>query len=753
MYKKIFILFLIALLPIHALAESLTNKEAVEEIELETEIGEETLRFDSNQFTQKEEKNKPLPDGTLEGFIKVTENEELALYVQEDSLALKVQNKETGYIWNSGVDDSENYRLNNTWTEMVQSAVTIDYLDRRGNLKTESILTGESKPEIKIGENGFTANIEFRNASIDVQLTVSLDEDNLVIDVPSEGVEDGTYNKIVSMKVYPFLGAAHMDDITGYLFIPDGSGALMRFEKNAFRSDTPFVGSIYGEDEGFTRPKSSENDYTYPTQAISVPVYGAVHGVKQNAFITSIEEGQSYGRVLAYPSGASTDFYWVTSEYQYRFNYFQPTSKSMGGFNVYQEEKNEFDIKQKVMFLTGDDADYVGMAKRYQAHLEDQGTLTQKDDDTVDVRLEFLGGETKKGLIWDSVEPMTTLEEIPGFVNELQRNDVDKMHVVYRGWTKGGLTGSLPQKFPIEGKLGSKGDLEDTMNQLGESDVPFYLHSDFTKAYDGAKGFSGSKDVAKKINAQPMTKREYGYGSYYLSPLKSLEIAKKDLADFRDHGVENIALDTTGNTLFSDFNKGMTSTRSEMVEIYQEIFELYKDQEGGLTFYRPNSYAWSYMDRYLDMPMYSSNYMFVTDTVPFLQIVLKGYTPYYANFSNFSHNPKEEVLRMIEFGAYPSFYLTSEPAQLLMKTPSRGLYTSEFDTWKEEIIHQYGMVKESLGTVENSNIVDRVVHQQGVAEVVYSNGVSIIVNYTDADATVNGTTIEATSFEVTEGRD
>lgn len=229
-----------------------------------------------------------------------------------------------------------------------------------------------------------------------------------------------------------------------------------------------------------------------------MPVYGAVHGVKENAFITSIEEGQSYGRILAYPSGASTDFFWATSDYQYRFNYFQPTSKSMGGFNVYQEEKNSFNIKQKVMFLTGEEADYVGMANRYQQHLEASGSLSKNDSDKVDVRLELLGGETKKGLLWNTVEKMTELQDIPAFVEELEQNDVDNMHVVLRGWTKGGLTGTLPKKFPLEKKLGSKGDLDETIRQLEEKDISFYLHTDFTTAFDGASGFAGSKDISKK---------------------------------------------------------------------------------------------------------------------------------------------------------------------------------------------------------------------------------------------------------------
>ncbi len=103
---------------------------------------------------------------------------------------------------------------------------------------------------------------------------------------------------------------------------------------------------------------------------------------------------------------------------------------------------------------------------------------------------------------------------------------------------------------------------------------------------------------------------------------------------------------------------------------------------------------------------------------------------------------------MIEYGAYPSFYLTTEPSHLLAKTPSRDIYTSMFDTWKEEVVQQYELVQQSLGKVKGETIEARHVHEPGVVEVLYSNGISIIVNYQDNVKEVHDVKVDAVSFIV-----
>ncbi|MFP7298887.1 DUF5696 domain-containing protein [Neobacillus niacini] len=749
MYRILLIALTIMLMPIHAIADS-TNKSNSEQPSVLNDIDHNEMKYTSAQFTKPEKANehqmKPSP--SFEGFEKAAENENLVLYVNKESLALKIQDKQTQYVWNTGVDHPENYRINKTWEEMIQSAITVEYADRKGKVRSESILTNNSKPKIEMTKNGFSAKVFMNQAKVSFQLNVELEDDSLQVSIPQEKIEENKRTKLISIKVYPFLGAVNENDLNGYMFLPDGSGALIRYEKSGKKADTPFVGSIFGKDESFMKTVKV-NEKVYPVQQIKMPVFGAVHGVKQNAFLTVIEDGYTYGDILAYPAGVSTDFNWISSQFHYRKEYYQPTSKSMNGINVYQENANNVDIKLRYMFLRDRDADYVGMAKRYQKYLEEKNQL-KKQDDKAQVRLEILGGEVKDGLIWDSVIRMTEINQIPQFTKELKKNDVDNMFVVYKGWSKGGLTGTLPSKFPIEKKLGNKNDVFDTTAALKKDNIPLYFYTDYTKAYEGASGYSGSKDVAKKISSETISHLEGEEKVFYLSPSKSLEMAKDDIHDYSKNGISNLAVDSTGFTLFSDYNKSSSSDRMQTINTYNDLVHEFNKKLGNVALYEPNVYAWNQTDRYLDIPMYSSSYAFETDTVPFLQIVLKGYIPYFAPYSNFNANPEEDVLRMIEYGAYPSFLLTDQPSHLLKKTPSKGVYTSEFDLWKDEIVEQYKKIEESLGQVEGAAITAREVTKAGVVEMSYSNGKMIIVNYTDSPYSAHGTQVQAQDFAVIE---
>ncbi|WP_409273505.1 DUF5696 domain-containing protein [Neobacillus sp. SCS-31] len=752
MYRKWLLALVLLVVLFHASAEGITASKA-ESPPAQQEKGMEDIKYTSVQFTSPEKDTQEAVQAapSSDGYKKVAENNGYVLYVDEKSLALKIQDKKSGYVWNSGLEDNREYRLNKTWRDLAQSAITVTYTDRKGKLRTEGILTNKTKPKIKKKGNGFSATVNLPQAKISLELVVELKEDGIAVSIPDEKIKESKRTKLISLKLYPFLGAVNENEIDGYMFIPDGSGALIRYQKGGKKADAPFSAAIYGSDQGFQRNRGNQEDII-PVQQIKMPVFGAVHGVKENGFVAVVEKGYEHGEILAYPAGVSTDINWVTSQFHYRHEYYQPTSKKMNGINVYQKNRNPFDVEVRYMFLSGPQADYVGMAKRYQRYLIDSGNLKRKQD-RADVRLEFLGSEGKKGLLWDSTIPMTKVEDLPGYVEELKENGVDDMFVVYKGWSKGGLTGTLPAKFPFERKLGSKDDVKNTIVKLEKAKVPIYFYTDYTIAYQGARKFSGTKDVAKKISSETISFQEKGKTAFYLSPAKSLSMAKKDSNEYKDYGMSNLAVDSSGNTLFSDFSKGNQSPRANTMKSYNDIFGILSKNVGGLSLYEPNVYAFGETDRYLDIPMYSSNYVFETDTVPFLQIVLKGYVPYYAPFSNFFSDSDNEVLRLIDYGAYPSFLLTSEPPHLLAKTPSRDVYTSEFRIWKDNIIEQYKIVKDTLALVEGEEITGRHIPEAGISEVTYSNGKTIIVNYTGKIYRSHGIEVPAKGFAVADRGD
>jgi len=126
-----------------------------------------------------------------------------------------------------------------------------------------------------------------------------------------------------------------------------------------------------------------------------------------------------------------------------------------------------------------------------------------------------------------------------------------------------------------------------------------------------------------------------------------------------------MALDEIGYRLYSDFKRGNVLNREDAIQRYREIIT---NTAGPVAFYSPNDYMFDFMQAYFDMPITNSGYIYTTDVVPFLQIVLAGYVPYYGKALNFSSNIKMDLLRHIDYGVYPSYFLTQEPTSRFLKT-------------------------------------------------------------------------------------
>jgi hypothetical protein len=135
------------------------------------------------------------------------------------------------------------------------------------------------------------------------------------------------------------------------------------------------------------------------------------------------------------------------------------------------------------------------------------------------------------------------------------------------------------------------------------------------------------------------------------------------------------------------------------------------------------------------MPLYHEKMKFITDSVPFTQIVLRGYVDLYSSYLNFSSNQELDVLKCIEYGVYPAYLITEEASHKLSKTLSNNLYATEYDRVKDKMISQYTQVKSVLDQVVGAQIVGRNVLAIGVVEVIYSNGVTVVANYTNAPYT------------------
>ncbi|MGL4337327.1 MAG: DUF5696 domain-containing protein, partial [Turicibacter sp.] len=570
------------------------------------------------------------------------------------------------------------------------------------------------------------------------------------IDIPASSIKetDDVY-KIQSIFLYPFLGATKEQNIPGYLFIPDGSGALMRLEHKNTIATQPFIKRIYGTDIGMSGV-SNNIDTVVDSELISYPVYGVVHNANKNGIVSIIEQGSEYGEINAYPAGITTPYNWVTSRFILRETYFQPANKKGEGFSINQATPNVFDISIHHILLSGDESNYVGMAKKYREYLTDTGVLEQKEakEQDIPMHVEFLASDKEKSLIGDKTVLMTTLDDMNTIIGDLNANGMNDLKVVIRGWNKGGATTGTLNHFPFQSEVGSKKEFKEFIQQYNGTQTEIFFYTDYLKGYDGIRGYSMLKDAAQ-TKAEQLLLDTNGFKPFnYLAPSSTEKFMINDKKQFDKYQIENIAVDTIGNHLYSNDASLTANTRLESVDIYNRSLTMLGDH---LALYKPSAYLWKNVDEYFNIPMGSSNYLSTTDTVPFLQIVLKGSVNFYATPINFVSNPEDYLLNLIDYGAYPTVYLTEEDSITLLHTGSNWLYTSKYDIWKDQIIDMYNRLNKTLKLVEGEVIESREIVADNVVKVTYSNGLSFIINRSDKTFKNDQINVESKSFKVIGG--
>lgn len=214
--------------------------------------------------------------------------------------------------------------------------------------------------------------------------------------------------------------------------------------------------------------------------------------------------------------------------------------------------------------------------------------------------------------------------------------------------------------------------------------------------------------------------------------------------------LNRVALAGISNTLFSYSYKSSYYTRNNTADAYTKaVSDL--DDKADMAMEAPNAYMWKNADAFLDMPLGSSDYMYVDHEIPFLSMVLKGVMPMYSEYINFEANKQEFFLQMVEAGVYPSFYLTAENSSKLIRTNSADLYSTEYTTYKDAVIDYDKKLRELNAQLGDANIVKHETRGDGIKAVTYSNGVKVFVNYTNTQQIVDGVTVEAMSYSYKAG--
>ncbi len=694
----------------------------------------------------------------------VASDDNLELYFDETHATVQLKDKETGHIWKSVVDEEVYDRFTNhnaLWMEKMSSSIILSYndLEARDGRASELTHAGDCDYlEIKIIENGVEVLYGFTTKGIYVTVQFLIENGEFVVRVPMEGITEETRYIVNTVTILPFFGAADMYQ-DGYMFYPDGSGAITLFNNAENR--------VQSVKDGFWKTYTTNKitlDYwlatdDYERYNAAMPVIGIKNG--DNAFLGVVTAGDENSGITCTPAGRVVDVNRIYFDIYIR-NQFDVTSSNVTnsdgtvstGRDITRIDKNILKVDREVryFFLHGEDANYSGMARAYRDYLIENGGLNDaiEDGEKYPMALTFLMGTTERQLVTDKYVTMTSFDNLKTIFDDLREEGIDAAKVLLTHWIK--KDEDWPTYWPVANQLGGKRGLADFNDYVIENPgIDVYLDNNFIFAISDEGGFSKVNDVAYNGLGVPLS-ADYGSDYYVLSPGVVLDNVKDFLDKTEKYTNIGLGFANMGYMVYDDYNEDCPATRRETIDTWKQALEAASAAGKKVAVDGANQYSYGSADYLYYLPT-SSYGLTITDySVPFLQLVVSGLIPYSAGIyetGNLTYDIDIQKLEWIEYGALPFFYLTYEDALKLKDTGLNFLFTSTYSFWRDRVIEIYKEFEANLGDTYGEQMVSHEILSADVRRVEYSNGKVIYINYDVNEVTIDGVTIPAKGYTVT----
>lgn len=608
----------------------------------------------------------------------------------------------------------------------------------------------------KDNEDNLVADDAQDDYSVSVSIEYTLDNENLLVRIPMDSINyDQDVMTLLEMSVLPFFGAAGTDK-NGYLFIPDGCGALIYLNSNKSGINA-YEKAVYGKDAVLQSESADNSDLSQ--------IYLPVFGIKEDnaAFLGIIESGAANADICAQVSGKETSYNQIYSKIRLRDKSNQVQSiMNLSNDTVYQNEDFPYDIQIRYIFLEGESADYTGMAKAYTQYLEENGTLTEQEQSN-DLTMYFSAIATVPytdnilGFPIESAKSLTSYSQLEEMTKKYLNDGVSNLKISYKNWCNGGLNGTLNNKVKLISALGNKKELNALLEFFAENNVSFYPQFEFQYVAD-LKGFNVNKKASR--NLSNMVSYDYTYSPATLkkekesrraivSPSQYSDIIKGFIKDYSSYDLKAIFVDSCGEKLNSDYNEKKSIYRQQAAEIISEQLNAIKERNYSILVGGANDYTLKSADVLIDVPLSSSGNYMLDEDVPFYQMVVRGHLPYASAPINKSGDYKKTVLKLIEYAEAPSFEFIYEDSIELSES-NTSYYSVNFDSWYEESVAVYKELNEVYEKCRDSAIVKHSKCAENVYCTEYDNGVKIYTNYNLEEFTVGDVKIPSIGYIVAE---
>jgi len=414
------------------------------------------------------------------------------------------------------------------------------------------------------------------------------------------------------------------------------------------------------------------------------------------------------------------------------------------------------DIVIKNFELSGKDATYSGIARRYRKYQLERGACLPLRERMIKypaIGEATLGPAVRLRMAWKPVPPPVleqteeneppmhvaiTFERAEAIIKEFHQQGIENAEFCLVGWNKSGHDGRFPDLFPVEPQLGGEKKLKKLIKKARDYGYLICAHTNLLDSYSIAKRWKREYVIEDKDGHMLKGGCWGGGQSYLLCPKMAYEkYAVKDFDDMAKLGFYGAHYLDVMSILRPDrcYNKEHPLNIKEAGEWRGQILALARNKIGASA----SEGSWDFCIGDLDYVLYTifhphAKLPDICDSViPLWHLVYHGIILYNTSCDtvNTAVKDRKTWLENVEYGGRPMVYFCSRfipDNPWLGKTDCTCATDAELRTCVGKIKKEFDEYK-SIRDLQFEFMEDHRKLAPGVFQISYSNGSLMIVNY------------------------
>ena len=606
----------------------------------------------------------------------------------------------------------------------------------------------------------FHVNIEYR-----------LEGANLVVKYSQDGyysdLDGFTLSNVQLLRYFGAFGPGE----SGEIFVPDGSGAIIKTERDRNDNNVNILVNLYGGEQ-IRDYEMDANISGVITSTAILPVFGI--SSPDGGLFAIIESADAVAQVLAETVSLPSPYNNISAS----FNIWPRDLLSLGETvsavpvapaQLFARNPISCDIVLRYAFLQPGASGYVDMAKYYRGYLEDAGKITRLPSvQAYPLQIEFLGGVVKRqsflGIMIDRMLPLTKYSEVGQITERLLSDGVAGLSVRYNAWSNKGYANTFHKGLKLIGSLGGRDEFNKLSQYLSGAGVGFYpdinlLHVGSTSLFDNfSPNRHAARTIVQKATQIPAfhliqgSRQRVRFNRYLVSPVYVGPMLERNLRDAAKIGIDSFSLGGYGRMVLADYRRRNELNRADGLEIAKTNLASVSAGGTGLMMEGVIAPFLPYTDFIVGIPLADSMYKIMDYRVPFVQIVLHGYVDYAGEALNTVENMELQLLLSAEGGAALAYTWIAADNGVMINTELDEIYTNlYYENMYANVVAEYQRFNTVFSGLHTQLIENHIIFDKNLVMTEYENGGRVYVNYGITQAEADGFIIPARDFVYVDG--